>query len=105
MQDRDLDLPRRTVSLDEIDAAVARHYSVYQRLHSAHSRSRRVGAAKAAAVELAAQLADISNRAIGEHYRVGATAVGANRRRLVSRPDVLKVVETLSRRLRKKKSR
>ncbi len=59
----------------------------------------------AAAVELAAQLADISNRAIGEHYGVGATAVVANRRRLVSRPDVLKVVETLGRRLQKKKSK
>ena len=52
-----------------------------------------VGSAKAVTVELAAQLADMSGRAIGEHYAIGATGLGANRRRLVSRPDVLQVVE------------
>jgi putative transposase len=100
VQDRDLDLPRRTVSLDEIDRAVANHFRIDQRLFSAHGR--RVGPAKAVAVELAAQLADISGRAIGEHFGIGATAVGANRRRLASRPDALQVVETLGRQLRKK---
>ena len=103
VQDRDLDLPRRTVSLEEIDAAVAKHYRVDPRLFSAHGR--RVGSAKAVAVELAAQLADMSGRAIGEHYGIGATAIGANRGRLASRPDVLQVVETLGRKLRKKKSK
>ncbi len=103
VQDRDLDLPRRTVSLDEIDAAVAKHYRVDQRSFSAHGR--RAGPAKAVAVELAAQLADMSGRAVGQHYGIGATAVGANRGRLASRPDVLEVVETLARRLRKKKSK
>ncbi len=103
VQDQDLDLPRRTVSLDEIDAAVAKHYRVDQRLFSAHGH--RVGPAKMVAVELAAQLADISGRAIGAHYGIGATAVGANRGRLRSRPDVLQVVETLGRQLRKKKLR
>ena len=52
--------------------------------------------------ELAAQLADMNGRAIGEHFGIGATAVGANRRRLTSRPDALQVVETLGRKLRKK---
>ncbi len=80
VQDRDLDWPRRTVALDEIDAAVARHHRVDQRLFSAPGR--RVGSAKAVAVELAAQLADRNGRAIGEHYGIGATAVGANRRPL-----------------------
>ncbi len=37
------------------------------------------------AVELAARLADMIGRAIGEHYGIGATAVGANHGRLVSR--------------------
>jgi hypothetical protein len=101
VQDRDLDLPRRTVSLDEIDAMVANHYRVDQRLFSAHGR--RVGPAKAVAVELAAQLADASGRDIGAHYGIGATAVGANCRRLASRPDVLQVIERLGRQLRKKK--
>lgn len=95
VHDRDLDLPRRTVSLEEIDAAVANHYRVDQRLFSALGW--RVGSAKAVAVELAAQLADMSGRAIGEHYGIGATAVGANRRRFLSRPDPLQVIETLGR--------
>ena len=103
VQDQDLDLPRPTVSLDEIDATVARHYGVDPRLFSAHGR--RVGAAKAVAVEVASQLADMSGRAIGEHYGVGATAIGANRRRLASRPDVLQVVETIGKKLGKKKSK
>lgn len=101
LQDRDLDLPRRSVAFEEIDAAVARHYRTDARLLSAHGR--RVGPAKAAAVELAAQLADLTARAIGEHYGIGATAVGANHRRLAGRPEVQDVVETLARRLRTRK--
>ena len=85
------------------DAAVANHYRVDQRLCSAHGR--RVGPAKAVAVELAAQLVDMSGRAIGAHYGIGATAVRANRERLVSRPDVLQVAERLGRELRKTKSK
>ena len=100
VQDRDLDLPRRTVSLDEIDAAVARHYRIDRTMFSAHGR--RVGPAKAVAVQLAAQLADMSGRAIGAHYGIGATAVGAINCRLAARPDVLQIVETLAQQLRKK---
>jgi REP element-mobilizing transposase RayT len=99
-QDRDLDLPRTTVSLEEIDAAVARHYRIDPGTLSAHGRS--VGPAKGVAVELAAQLADMSSRAIGAHYGMGATAVPANHHRLMARHELLKVVETLSARLRKK---
>ncbi len=97
VQDQDLDLPRRRVSLEEIDAAVTRHYRVDRGLLSAHGR--RAGPAKAVAVELAAQLADLSSRAIGEHYRMGATAVGANRRRLAMRPEMLQLVQTLRQKL------
>ena len=46
-----------------------------------------------------------AGRAIGAHYGFGATAVGANRRRLMSRPDILQVVETLGRELRKERIR
>jgi hypothetical protein len=48
------------------------------------------------AVELAARLADLSSRAIGQRYGIGATAVAANHARLTARPDVLHVVEKLS---------
>ena len=101
LQDRDFDLPRWTVSLEEIDAAVARHYRMDAKLFSAHGR--RVGPAKGVVVELAAQLSDMSSRAIGEHYGIGATAVAANHSRLTARPDVMEVVERLSAQLRRKK--
>jgi REP element-mobilizing transposase RayT len=45
----------------------------------------------------------MSSRAIGEHYRVGATAVAGNHARLTTRPDVLKVVARLAAQLRTKK--
>lgn len=65
--------------------------------------SLRVGAAKSVAVELAAQLTDLSGRAIGEHDGVCATAIGASRRRLAARPEVLLVIEILARKLRKRR--
>ena len=101
LQDQDLDLPRRTVSLEEIDEAVARHYRINPKLLSAHGRS--VGCGKSVALELAAQLADLSGRAIGDHYGVCANAVGANRRRLATRTEALQVIETLVRKLGKRK--
>jgi hypothetical protein len=100
-QDRDLDLPRQSVSLDEIDAAVARHYRVEPSSLSAHGR--RVGAAKAVAVELAAQLAEMSRRAVGAHYGIGGSAVAANHSRPVEQPELLQAVETLSAKLRRRK--
>ena len=82
-----------------MDEAVARHYRSEARLFSNHGRS--VGCAKSVAMELAAQLADLSGRAIGAHYGVCANAIGANRRRLATRPAVLQVIETLRRELRR----
>jgi hypothetical protein len=64
---------------------------------------RRAGPAKGVAVELAAQLADLSSRAIGEHYGIGAAAVPANHARLTARAELLEVVERLSTQLRKRK--
>jgi REP element-mobilizing transposase RayT len=101
VRDRDLDLPRRSVSLEEIDRAVGGHYRLDPSLLSAHGR--RVGPAKSAAVELAARLADMTGRAIGEHYGIGATGVAATHRRLADQPGVLQVVETLARELQKQK--
>jgi len=98
-RDQDLDLPRWAVPLEEIDAAVARHYRMDQGLFSAHGH--RAGPGKAVAIELAAQLADMSGRAIGEHYGIGAAGVGANHRRVAARPDVLRIVETLAQELRR----
>ena len=100
VQDRDLDLPRRTVSLDEIDAAVARHYRIDRMMLSTHGR--RVGPAKAVAVQLAAQLADMSGRAIG-----GITESGPPRweRFIVAWqrvPMCCKSFETLAQQLRKR---
>ena len=102
-QDRDLDLPGQSVPLDEIDKAVARHYRMEPKGLSAHGR--RVGPGKAVAVELAAQLADMSRRAVGAHYGMGGSAVAANHSRLAARPDLLQVVETLSAKLRGKKQK
>jgi len=57
------------------------------------------------APELAAQRADLGWRAICNDYGIGTIALGANHRRLTSRPEILRVIETLSRKLRKKKSK
>jgi len=57
----------------------------------------------AVAVELAARLADLSRRAIGAHYGICAHGVVANRRQLATRPELLQVIETLGRTLRKQK--
>jgi hypothetical protein len=103
VQDQDLDLPRRTVSLAEIDGAVARHFRIESGLFSAHGRRAGIGRAKSVAVELAAQLADLTGRAIGEHYGICAAAVGANRRRLATRPEILQVIEMLGKKLRRQK--
>ena len=89
------------MSLEEIGAAVGRHYRLDLGVLSAHGR--RVGPAKAAAVALAARLADMTDRAIGEHYGIGATGGAATHRRQADWPEVLQVVEVLARKLRKRK--
>jgi REP element-mobilizing transposase RayT len=99
-QDADLDLPRWTVPLAAIDAAVAKRYGVAQSLLSAHGH--RSGAAKAVAVALASRLAEANGREIAQHYGIGSSALGAIHRRLATRPEVLEVVEDLARGLRKR---
>ncbi|MGO9114594.1 MAG: hypothetical protein ACLP9L_35710 [Thermoguttaceae bacterium] len=85
------------ISLDEIDAVLAQCYGMDRSLLSAHGY--RAGPGKAVAVESAARLAEMSGRLIGEHYGIGAAAVGANHRRLADRPEMLQVVDTLTRQL------
>ena len=75
MQDRDLDLPRWNVTLDAIDAAVARYCGTDRAVLSGHGR--RAGPAKAVAVELAARLANVSGRAVALHDAIGSAAVVA----------------------------
>jgi len=101
VQDEDLDLPRWTVDLEEIDAAVGRRYGLASadlRTHGHHA-----GPGKAVAVALAARLAKRTCRAIAEHYGVGSSAVAAIQRRLADRPEVMAAVEALSRQLKNKK--
>jgi hypothetical protein len=54
-------------------------------------------------VALASRLAEVTGRVIGLHYEIGSAAVGAIRRRIALRPDVLEVVESLAQELRSKK--
>ncbi len=91
VQDRDLDLPRRTVSLDEIDAAVAKHYRVDQRLFSAarspgrasEGRSGRIGSAtgRYERPRYRRALRDRRHRGRSESWAVGVTARGVSSRR------------------------
>ncbi len=103
VQDRDLDLPRWTVPLEEIDAAVARRYGLDPAVLKAHGRH--AGPAKAVAVALASRLAEANGRAVGEHYGIGSSAIGAIHRRLADRPEALDVVESLARQLRRKRTK
>ena len=104
-QDKDLDLPCFTVPLEEIDAAVARHYGIEADRLQAHGRS--VGEAKVVAVELACRLSGLTGRAIGLHYgRIGSAAVSSTHRKVrEGRFAVARVVESLSNQLTKKKRR
>ncbi len=101
VQDRDVDLPRWTVALEEIDAAVARRYGVDPAVLKTHGHH--AGPAKAAAVALASRLVNLSGRLIGQHYGIGSAAIGAIHRRLANRPDALGIVESLIKQLRRKK--
>jgi putative transposase len=101
VQDQYVDLPRSTVRLEEIDAAVARRYGMdpaVLKMHGHHA-----GPAKAAAVALASRLADISGRLIGQHYGISSSGIVAIHRRLADRPDVVEVVESLVKQLRRKR--
>jgi hypothetical protein len=67
------------------------------------TRGRNAGVAKAVAVALASRFVNLSRRAIGEHYRIGSSAIGAIHRRLAERPEALKIVESLATQLRRKR--
>jgi hypothetical protein len=54
---------------------------------------------------VASRLANASDRAIGLHYGIGSSAIGAIHRRLADRADLLKAVESLVQQLRGKKAR
>ncbi len=56
------------------------------------------------AVALAVRLAYVTRRAIAKHYGVGSSAVAAIQRRMAGRPEVMAVVESLSRQLAKKRT-
>ena len=100
IQDRDIDLPRRIVSLDEINAAVARHFRIDAATLSLHGH--RCGDGKAVAVELAVRLADLTGRAVGQKYGISSTGVGAIHRRIVNRPELLVIADKLETRLQKR---
>ena len=101
VRDRDLDLPRWTVPLEEIEAAVTRHYGVAP--ENLRSHGRRAGPAKAVAVALASRLSDLSGRAIGVRYGIGSSAIGSIHQRLAQRAEASEVVESLVQELRRKK--
>jgi len=103
VQDRDVDLPRRRVAIDQIDAAVARRYKVDPAVLKTHGRH--AGPAKAVAVALAARLAGTTCRAIAEHYGIGSSAVAATERRLADRPELMEAMERLLRQLGAKKAK
>ena len=104
VQNEDVDLPRWTVALEEIDHLVARHYRIEVVALKEHGH--RAGAAKAVAVELACRLADMSGRKIGEHYCLGSGAVSAIHRKVQEDwHDVLPVVNSLAKRLQGKRAR
>ena len=92
-----------TRQLAAFDAAVSRRYGVEGRVLKTHGHH--AGPAKAVAVALASRLADVSGRAIGLHYGIGSSAIGAIHRRLAGRADVLEAVESLAQQLLKKKAR
>ena len=56
-------------------------------------------------MELAVRLADLGGRAVGQHYGISSTGVGAMHRRAADRPGVLvvaaKLATSLQRRRRK----
>ena len=97
--DGDLALPRRVLSIDAIDEAVARHFEVTREDLARHGRS--AGAAKIVAVELACRLTELSQRAIGKHYGgIGSAAVSTIHRKVrEGRHDVEQPLTAVQRKL------
>ena len=42
---------------------------------------------------------------VGEHYGIGFAAIGAIHRRLADRPDALEIVESLTKQLKRKRTK
>ena len=103
VQDRDVDLPRWMVPLEEIDAAVARRYRVDAAVLKTHGHH--AGPAKAAAVALASRLANISGRLIAQHYAISSSGIVGIHRRLAERPEALATVESLVKQLTRRKTK
>jgi len=79
--DRDIELPRPSVSLERIDETVASRFGI--RAESLYRHGRSAGPAKGVAVELAVRLTELSQREIGFHYGgMSSQAVSMIRRRL-----------------------
>ena len=93
-------LPRRVLSIAEIDEAVTRHFQLAPEDLARHGRS--AGAAKIVAVELACRLTELSQRAIGKHYGgVGSAAVSTIHRKVrEGRHDVQQPLTAILRKLR-----
>jgi len=104
-QDEDLDLPRRTVPIDEIDVAVTRHYGIEVEQLRLHGRS--AGEAKVVAVELACRLAGLTGRAIGAHYgKISSAAVSTTHRKVrQGKYTIAPVVDSLFKQLTAKRPR
>lgn len=80
-RERDLLLPPDTVGIESIDKIVCEEYGIEPAKLAAHGR--RVGEAKAVAVELTARLCGMTQREIGEHYGgITPQAVAMMRKRL-----------------------
>ncbi len=95
VQDKDLALPTPAIDIHTVDGYVAGYYRIVVADLKEHGH--RVGPAKAAAIEVACRLTDLSGRAVGMHYGgISASAV-SNIRRKVRKGwgDVLPVVDQL----------
>jgi len=80
-KDKDVNLPRRRVTLEAVDARVAAHYGIGVAQLKRHGRA--TGEAKAVAVELACRLTGERQRAVGQWYgAIGSSGVAKIRARL-----------------------
>ncbi|MDZ7620277.1 MAG: transposase [Patescibacteria group bacterium] len=81
VQDKDLALPVVTVAFDTVDRCVAERYGIDPEQLKQHGR--RVGVAKAVAVELSCMLTGENARTVGLHYGgISCSAVGNIRRKV-----------------------
>ena len=100
VQDRDLDLPRSTVPIEQIDASVAAHFGL--RPEDLASCAACGATAKFVAVELACRLTGMTQRAIGARYGAITSAAVSNIRRRIRQGQYKcsEVVEEVGRAIR-----